>query len=532
MRRIPTTLALAILVAPAVGRAQTEGRHASTATADTVDMPTPAEALDYQSYTDFDTMEAFLGRLADEAPELSVDTLALLPGEDPPGLADTPALVLIRLRRTGDSVGRRPAVLIIGSQHGDEQSGKEATLRLVRDVAVGSLNSILDAVDVYAVPMVNPWGTATGQRENADGLDLNRDHVRLASPAVSALHGAFKELDPAAVIDVHELGLAAYDAEIGLPTHPYADSSLIRFGRYRLMPYVANELARAGFTFHEYVTATPESSTGDNEEDQFFSYGPQLAAYARNAFALRGAVSMLFEVASSREIHDLARRTEVQTVLLRATLEALASMADELMAETARARSREIARADSVAAGTPPLIPLQAAYEADPRQPVLTWLVREPEGINTGSTDRWRPVIRLRLVVARPAGYLVPAGETDLIAALQRHGFELWELVDVRRMRVGRYPVLDLEAMSGRADDEIIWVEEDVPAGTVYIDLRQPAAALAAAILEPWSQDSWYAAEEREPAEATYSVVRAERSLDTGIRAVPPLPGDDILGGR
>lgn len=551
MKRAAALSAL-LLIAPAIGRAQDGGTHASSSPDEDVAFPTPIETAEYLAYTDFGDMEEFLSRLADEASEIRVDTLAPLPGEGPPGGSGEPALILVGLRRGDDSVARRPGVLIIGSQHGDEQSGKEATLQIIRDLAIGPLGDILDAVDVYAVPMVNPWGTGTGQRENALGLDLNRDHTRLASPAVASLHAAFAQIRPAVVIDMHELGPSAYDTEIGLPTHPYADSSLIKFGRYRILPYVANELAKAGFTFHEYVTTTPETDVGGAAES-YYTYGPLLASYARNAFALRGAISMLFEVSSSREIHDLQRRTEAHTVALGAALEAIAGAADAIVAETSRARTADLARADSAAAGLPSVIPLRATYMGDPGQPLLVWLVLEPEGINTGSTDRWKPAIHVSETIDRPAGYLIPAGEKELIGALLRHGFELSELEEDRRLRVGRYPVrattakdtAAADAVTGlaepyttvvpppptRADDDVVWSEEDVPAGTVYLDLRQPASPLAAAILEPWSQDSWYGGPEFLPGEVWYPVMRLDRPLHGGTRSVPPAAVDGILGG-
>jgi hypothetical protein len=548
-------LALGLLLGPVAAHAQESGAHSTTPLDERPLLPTPTEAADYLAYTDFDAMVDFLSRLAADAPELSVDTVALLSGETAPGEQREPALLLLGLRRqrVDEEPGHdvRTTVLIIGSQHGDEQSGKEATLAIVRDLAIGPLNPLLDDLDVYAVPMPNPWGTATGQRENARGRDLNRDHTRLETPSASALHAIFARLNPAVVIDVHELGMAAYDAEIGLPTHPNADSSLIKFGRYRIMPYVANELAKSGFSFHEYVTATPDPGSADEGVERYFTYGPLLASYARNAFALRGAISMLFEAASSREIQDLARRTEVHTVALRAALEVIASAATEIRDETAAARRRMEEPYEGAWDDEPALV-LRATYETDPEQPVLTWLVLEPEGINTGSTDRWRPAIRVSLAIDRPAGYLIPASEHGLVAALLRHGFELAVLEQSRTLRVGRYPLhglvaeLDSSATVAapgapasdtsaleRADASVAWSVESVPAGTFYIDMRQPASLLAAAILEPWSQDSWYGtgAETVNDEGTWYPVARVESPIETGTRAVPTASGDGILGG-
>src|SRR5690606_9355375 len=42
-----------------------------------------------------------------------------------------------------------------------------------------------------------------GVRENAQGLDLNRDYVKLESPEVRALVRFMNEWDPAVVLDAH-----------------------------------------------------------------------------------------------------------------------------------------------------------------------------------------------------------------------------------------------------------------------------------------------------------------------------------------
>jgi hypothetical protein len=251
----------------------------------------------------------------------------------------------------------------------------------------------------------------------------------------------------------------------------------------------------------------------------------------------------------------------VHTVALRAALEVIASAAAEIGMETGAARRRMEEPPDDAELEEDTDLVLRATYETDPGQPVLTWLVREPEGINTGSTDRWRPAIHWSLTIERPAGYLIPAAEQELVAALLRHGFELSVLEEPRRLRVGRYPVgafasradtvveadtvkadtVEADTVEAdtvvdaavRADGRVTWQEEEVPAGTFYVDLGQPASLLVAAILEPWSQDSWYSDDaERAETEATWHLVtRVESPIETGTRAVPTALSDGILGG-
>ena len=97
---------------------------------------------------------------------------------------------------------RRPAptpawkVLFYAQQHGDEISGKDALLFLVRDIARDP--SLLPPdVDLWIFPMMNPDGAEAGTRRNAAGADLNRDHIALEQPETQALHRVVRRVRPA-----------------------------------------------------------------------------------------------------------------------------------------------------------------------------------------------------------------------------------------------------------------------------------------------------------------------------------------------
>ncbi len=70
--------------------------------------------------------------------------------------------------------------------HGDEPAGPLAVLRLLRE------NQWLANAEVVLCPCLNPTGFVRNQRENGQGLDLNRDYLTLASPEVHA-HVAWLE---------------------------------------------------------------------------------------------------------------------------------------------------------------------------------------------------------------------------------------------------------------------------------------------------------------------------------------------------
>jgi len=68
--------------------------------------------------------------------------------------------------RRGDPDGRR--VLVIGVIHGDENAGLEIVARLAQ-------RPLPDGIALYLVDSMNPDGVAADVRQNANGVDLNRN---------------------------------------------------------------------------------------------------------------------------------------------------------------------------------------------------------------------------------------------------------------------------------------------------------------------------------------------------------------------
>lgn len=74
--------------------------------------------------------------------------------------------------------------------HGDEPAGPLAALQLIRD------NCWPEDAEIFLLPCLNPIGFANNQRENAQGIDLNRDYLQSRSVEIRA-HIAWLERQPA-----------------------------------------------------------------------------------------------------------------------------------------------------------------------------------------------------------------------------------------------------------------------------------------------------------------------------------------------
>jgi predicted deacylase len=114
----------------------------------------------------------------------------------PPGSGVLPA-ELLALRRPNPAA--RVRVYISAGIHGDEPAGPLAALRLLQEDAWPA-----DAA-IWFCPCVNPTGFPLNRRENASGIDLNRDYRQFESPEVRA-HVEWLQAQPRfdVVLSLHE----------------------------------------------------------------------------------------------------------------------------------------------------------------------------------------------------------------------------------------------------------------------------------------------------------------------------------------
>ena len=90
-------------------------------------------------------------------------------------------------------------VFIDCSIHGDEVTGVDAGLRLLRRLAFGhdaSTERILRNDVILINACANPDGRVAGTRENANGFDLNRDFVTQSQPETRAIVGLLEKWHP------------------------------------------------------------------------------------------------------------------------------------------------------------------------------------------------------------------------------------------------------------------------------------------------------------------------------------------------
>jgi hypothetical protein len=118
--------------------------------------------------------------------------------------------------------GHGPTTVLLWSQmHGDEATATMALADIFRffTEAVGdSLRERLNqSLTIVVIPMLNPDGAELFQRENAAGVDINRDARRVATPEGRALKTVHDSLHPQFGFNLHDQGARTRVGEHGLP---------------------------------------------------------------------------------------------------------------------------------------------------------------------------------------------------------------------------------------------------------------------------------------------------------------------------
>src|SRR4029077_19442861 len=151
-------------------------------------------------------------------------------------------------------------VFIMANIHAGEVEGKEAALMLLRDL-VSSSRKMRDDMVVLIAPIYNADGNekistehrktqngppeGVGVRENAQGLDLNRDYMKLESPEARGLIGnVLNRWDPLITVDLHTTNGSyhGYALTYSPTLNPNASSDIIEFERETLLPHIRSRM--------------------------------------------------------------------------------------------------------------------------------------------------------------------------------------------------------------------------------------------------------------------------------------------------
>lgn len=415
-------------------------------------------------------------------------------------LADPPVATPAQARASGKLV-----LFAFGDIHAGEVCGKEALLMLARELALAPDPPLLEHAVVVLAPIYNADGNdrmstgnrpgqvgpelGMGQRPNAQGLDLNRDWVKLEAPETRALVRFLTSWDPDLVIDTHTTNGSyhRYVLTYAPPLCPAGDPAPVAFLRDVLLPRTEELFhQRTGWRLFPY-------GNFDRERTRWSTYSPD-PRFGGPYRGLRGRLSVLSEAYAYATYEDRVRAT---LAFVRTSFDVAVEHAGEVraLATGHDASMRETARP----------IPLRFEPDSGGRATVAAWVEQPDEGGRPRPTGQELDVevelydrFRATLSVERPEAYAIPAQLDGVIRNLLDHGVRLQVLDSPVEREVEAYTVVSIERAERPFQGHRLLRLEVEPAhretralaaGTVLASTRQPLGDLIGFLLEPQSQD-------------------------------------------
>jgi Zinc carboxypeptidase len=478
---------------------------------------TPAEAANFESTSSYDETIAFLKKIQGKLPEMKLTFYGTSPQGRPMPLvivsrdkAFTPA----EAARTG-----KPVVMIQNGIHAGEIDGKDACLMILRDMALGRHRELLDRMTLLVLPIYNVDGhervspfnrpnqdgprKGMGFRTTSSGLDLNRDHLKVASVEAQALMSLVSAWRPHLHVDDHVTDGVDHDwiltwAWAEAPQAPLQVDLWLRDH----MPAVLAATEKAGHRAGPYVDLKD-----GNDPSRGFSSWVGTPRFATGYYPLRNRPSILVEMHSYK---PYGQRVAANRAFLLA-----------LLAEIARdpaSLTRAVAEADAatVALGRPDAQAsvVAIAWEESEASDTIRFPVYASETITSAATGEplllyrrgevqemdvpWYHRARVTLTLPRPRGYLVLPGWPQIEQRLRTHGLRVEvlresvemevETIRVSDSKLAERPYQGLTRVQAKAERRT--ERRKIPAGALWIPADQPDFAVAVQLFEPEAPDS------------------------------------------
>ena len=407
----------------------------------------------------------------------------------------------------------RTVVYLQGNIHGGEVCGKEALQMLLRDLLAGRHGEWRESMVLLIAPIYNADGNervhltnrgrqhgpigGMGQRPNAQGYDLNRDHMKLDSPEARSVARLLSEYDPHVAIDLHTTNGTrhAYHITYSPPLHPNTPAEIDDFLREGLLPHVTGEIrARYGWEYYYYGNASARG--GDARGWYTFDHRPR---FNNNYLGLRNRIGILSEAYAYASFEERVLST---LYFVEEILDYVHEHADEVRRIVADADAAGVV-GDSLALRAVPersaapvdILMGATTEEAHPLTGLPMLLRADTQYVETMyEYGTFAPTLRGRV----PEAYLIPAALEEVLTRLAAHGIALEPAeatpLDVEAFRIDSVGTAE-RAFQGRNEQTLFGRYEPgrvTPApGDMLARADQPLGRLLFSLVEPQSDDGF-----------------------------------------
>lgn len=431
----------------------------------------------------------------------------------------------------------RPLFLAQAGIHSGEIDGKDAGMMLLRDIAFGNKQTLLEKVNFLFIPILSvdaherssPYNRPNqrgpqnmGWRTNAQNLNPNRDYTKLDTKEIRSVLKVINDYDPVLYMDIHVTDGADYQYDI-----------------------TYGGIGRQGYSLgiRDWLETTYQTFTNDALTASGHLPGPLVYAFNDRDFSqgmtiqiggprfsdsygdLRHLATILVE---NHSLKPFKQRVLGTYVLLENTLKLLATTGQSLKQITEKDKSNRMARfplqwkvpqlktaVGFDTRGIQPEINATAAPADSFQLAAIASVIRKSSVTNSDYVEWLGKPVKQTVAdykstepfdfISRPKGYWVPASCDVVIERLKLHGIKMAILTQPKEVTVEMYRITDY--VFGDDNHHILPFQGHIQVsaatkseirkhlfapGSVYISTDQPLGDLAVFLLEPTSKDSYF----------------------------------------
>jgi hypothetical protein len=479
------------------------------------------ERTNFEETSRLEDVNAFLTALAAASPLVCVQTFGTSEQGRPMPLVtlSNPAVA-----RPTDLPAGRPVVFLLANIHAGEVEGKEAVQVLMRRMTSGDLRPLLDRMVIVIAPIYNVDGNeaidvmnrtaqygpvgGVGSRENAKGLDLNRDYMKLESKEAQALVATLTAWDPHLVVDLHTTdgSYHGYHLTQSIPLNLSLSAKTLDYHRDTMMAAIMKGLEEHHKVRAYYYGNFGRGSAAPGELRRWIAFDHRPRA-GQNYVGFRNRLTILSEAYSYL---SFKRRIEVTEQFVDEILKYVDAHRAKIVELTKSLDDEWMAKAQGSAE-----LPLGVEYELKPLPKPVPILVGEvTQEMNPRNNRPWtvaiedsyKPEMMLDYAMFAPTRtvpmarvYVLPADAAfkPVIDKIRQHGIKVDVLTAPLSATVSSFVVDAIDKapkpfqnhnevkLKGKYADEKV----TLPVGTPIVRLVQPLGLLAAYLLEPESDD-------------------------------------------
>lgn len=364
--------------------------------------------------------------------------------------------------------------------HGNEPAAGEAALAQIGRLDTAYGDNLLQNINIYVIPRLNPDGSYKYQRNNITGINMNRDMLLAQTQEIKNHHYVYGLFEPELAIDSHEY---TYQPELAT-------------GTYNDMMIASGHNGNSGKAFVEYsemFARLPfESLYSYQMQPSYYTNvsNGKYAASGTNYRGMRGSVSILLE---SRGIgggnHTYERRVTAHLIAMEQILGYAAANSAELQAVSDAERQRIASSGMTYEESDTIVLEHEQTPDASLKHTNKTY--NNASGVVTNTYTTTPKAYRAALAGrdrARPTAYVIPAGEDWTQDVL--------DLMDVQKVSyyfVDASQSIKLQQYTGTIESASLTGEQyySFENGCYVLPMNQQNATILAILMEPDIADEY-----------------------------------------